>query len=152
MTEVWFYHLQSQPLARALPKLLEKALARGWRVVVQTVDDLRLKALDDLLWTYAPESFLPHGSAREKGADRQPILVTTDAANPNGAALRMYVEGAEIDLDPDATGYERVILMFDGGNEAELDAARRQWARLKGQGFALAYWQQGEQGGWEQRM
>jgi len=141
-----------RPLASALPLVLEKALERGWRTVVQTVDDLRLKALDDLLWTYKPEAFLPHATARDANAAAQPVLLTTDVSNANGAVLRIYVEGAEIELSPPAKGYERVILMFDGSNEAELDAARRQWSRLKGQGFSLAYWQQSEAGRWERKL
>ena len=141
-----------RPLASALPVILEKTLERGWRACVQTVDDLRLKALDDLLWTCKPESFLPHATMRDGKASAQPILLTTSSDNANAAALRVYVEGAEIELDPAAATYERVILMFDGGNEAELDAARRQWSRLKGQGFSLAYWQQSEQGRWERKM
>jgi len=28
MPEIWFYHLQTQPLEHALPLLLERALAR----------------------------------------------------------------------------------------------------------------------------
>ena len=79
-------------------------------------------------------------------------MLTTSAGNPNGAALRMYVEGAEIDLAPAVPAYERVMLLFDGRNEAELDAARGQWSRLKGAGFALAYWQQDEAGRWEQKI
>ena len=127
-------------------------LERGWRVAVQTVDDLRLKALDDLLWTYRAESFLPHATMRDADPAAQPILLTTEAADINGAVVRVYVEGAEVDLDPASAAYERVILMFDGGNEVELDAARRQWSRLKGQGFALAYWQQTDAGRWERKM
>ena len=150
--EIWFYHLQSQPLERALPTLVEKAAARGWRVIVQTVDDLRLKTIDDLLWTYSPESFLPHGTSREANAARHPVLLTTEAGNANAAALRMYVEGAEVDLEPGSATYERVILLFDGGNDEELAGARRQWSRLKGQGFALAYWQQGDDGRWTRQM
>ncbi len=150
--EIWFYHLQRQPLEQVLPILAGKALERGWRVAVQTVDDLRLKALDDLLWSFKDDGFLPHGLADDPRVARQPIVLTTAAGNPNGAALRMYVEGAEIDLAPDAPAYERVMLLFDGRNEAELEAARGQWSRLKGSGFALAYWQQNEAGRWEQRM
>lgn len=150
MTEIWFYHLQSQPLERALPALIEKARERDWRVVVQTVDDLRVKALDDLLWTYRPDSFLPHANASDKAAGRQPILVTRDGDNPNGAMLRIFVEGAEIALDAQA-GYARIILLFDGRNATELDAARRQWSRLKGDGFALAYWRQTEEGRWDRQ-
>lgn len=151
MTEVWFYHLQSQPLERALPALLEKALARGWRVVVQTIDDLRVKALDDLLWTYAAESFLPHAPASDKDAARQPILVTRDGGNANRAALRIFVEGAEVAIEAGAS-YARLILLFDGGNEVELDAARRQWTRLKADNVVLAYWRQTEGGRWDRQM
>ena len=162
MTEIWFYHLTTQPLAAALPAVLEKALARGWRVVVQVPDEVRLKALDDMLWTYAPGSFLPHGTIRDRNAGRQPILITdepegTDAASGeddpgHGAAMRLHVGGAAVRLDPATARYKRVVLMFDGRDEAELADARRQWSRLKGQGFALAYWQQSEQGRWEKRM
>ena len=150
--EVWFYHLQRQPLEEVLPVLAGKALERGWRVAVQTVDALRLKALDDLLWTWKDESFLPHGLAGDPRAARQPVVLTTDAGNPNDAVLRLYVEGAEIDLAPDDPRYERVMLLFDGRNEAELDAARGQWSRLKGAGFTLAYWQQDEAGRWDRKM
>jgi DNA polymerase-3 subunit chi len=150
--EVWFYHLQSQPLARALPALLEKALERGWRSVVQTIDAAALKSVDDMLWTYTPESFLPHGSPGDKNAERQPIFVTCGADNPNAAALRLYVGAADVDLDPEASAYERVILMFDGRDDDELAGARRQWSRLKGQGFTLAYWQQSDEGRWERRI
>ena len=146
--EIWFYHLQDQPLARALPRLVAKAVERGWRVVVQTVDDLRLKAIDDLLWSFAPESFLPHGLEGDANAARQPVLLTSGTGNGNDADARFVVDGAEVTVAPD--GYRRVILLFDGGNEAELAAARRQWSRLKGEGFSLAYWQQ-EGGAWSRR-
>ncbi len=79
------------------------------------------------------------------------MLLTCDADNSNGAALRIFVAGAPVALPPDAA-YERVLLLFDGRMEDEVAAARRQWAQLKGQGFALAYWQQNEDGRWERKM
>lgn len=149
--EIWFYHLGSQPLERALPSLVEKAVSRGWRVVVQTVDDGRVKALDELLWTFAADSFLPHGISGERGAERQPVLLTRDAGNENGAVARLYVDGAAVELDPSDAGYQRVMVLFDGRDEDAVAAARLQWSRLKGRGFALAYWQQSDDGRWERR-
>ena len=148
--EIWFYHLQNQPVERALPILLEKAVGRGWRVAVQ-VPEAGLKRVDDLLWTYAPESFLPHGLARDKDGERQPIVLAADSANPNQASLRVSVEGADIDLPSDAP-YVRAILLFDGRSEEAVAAARLQWSRLKGQGLTLAYWQQSDEGRWERKM
>jgi DNA polymerase-3 subunit chi len=152
MTEVWFYHLQNQPLARALPALVEKAIERGWRVAIQTAGERDLKALDDLLWTYAAESFLPHGLASDPDCERQPVILTHEGGNPNGASLRIYAGEAEVDLDPASSLYKRAILLFDGRVDSEVSAARRQWSRLKTQGFTLAYWQQSEEGRWEQKM
>lgn len=148
--EIWFYHLQSQPIARALPSLVEKAVARGWRVAIQTVDDARLKAHDDLLWTYAPTSFLAHGLAGDRNAARHPVVLTRSDDNPNGASVRFFVDGAEIGAS-DETGYERFIVLFDGTSDGALAAARRQWSLLKKQGRSLAYWQQTEAGQWERR-
>ncbi|HEY1736744.1 MAG TPA: DNA polymerase III subunit chi [Methylovirgula sp.] len=153
MPEIWFYHLQHQPLERALPSLLEKALERGWRVVVQATADERLDALDDLLWTYAEASFLAHGRARDGDAEMQPVYLTTGSENPNGARLRLFVDGADVEalIANDAGAYERLILLFDGGDDEQLTRARAQWKTLKEQGHTLAYWQQGERGGWEKR-
>jgi len=77
MAEMLFYHLQRQPLEKVLPALLEKSLARGWRVVVQASSEERMEALDAHLWTYRDDAFLPHGTDRESDPASQPVLLTT---------------------------------------------------------------------------
>lgn len=153
MTEIWFYHLQRQPLESVLPHLIEKSLEKGWRVVVQANSDERLDALDQSLWTYSDASFLAHGRARDGDAERQPVYLTTNLENPNGAALRLFVEGAEMTraLAEPGAAYARAIALFDGNNEEELTLARDQWKQLKDLGFALTYWQQGANGRWEKK-
>ncbi len=94
MTEVRFYHLIDQRLDRVLPQLLEISLSRGWRVVVQAASEERVEAIDAQLWTYRDDSFLPHGTARGAEAIEQPILITADDANPNGANVRFLIDGA----------------------------------------------------------
>src|ERR1700712_3607965 len=94
MTEVLFYHLQGQPIEKVLPTLLERSLQRGWRVVVQAASEERVEALDAHLWTYRGDGFLPPGTWRDAEAARQPVLLTLDEANPNGAAVRFLVDGA----------------------------------------------------------
>lgn len=147
-TEVLFYHLQRAPLERVLPDLLERSLQRGWRAVVQASTSERLDALDTMLWTYRDESFLPHGTAREGDAERQPVYLTTAEDNPNGAAIRFFVEGADAaDLAP----YERAVYLFDGHDPDAVDRARGQWTAAKAAGHAVTYWQQNERGRWEKK-
>ncbi len=154
MTEIWFYHLQRQPLESVLPNLIEKSLGRGWRVAVQARSEERLDALDSWLWTYSEESFLAHGRARDGDSELQPVYLTTGPENPNGAAFRLFIEGAEMAsaLAGDGAAYARAVALFDGNNEHELAAARAQWKELKEQSFAMTYWQQGANGRWEKKL
>lgn len=148
MAEIWFYHLTRQPLEKVLPSLLEKSLERGWRAVVQTASEERMRALDDLLWTYSEESFLAHGTPHDGDPAMQPVYLTTGGENPNGAKIRFFVDGAAVEPQDD---YERTILLFDGEDEERLTQARAQWKTFKSAGLPLAYWQQTESGGWEKK-
>jgi len=148
LAEVLFYHLERQPLERVLPVLLEKTLERGWRAVVQTASQAYAEALDGHLWTYREDAFLPHGLASERAAPRFPVVVTADGSNPNGARVRFVVEGAAL---PEAEGYDRVVLLFDGRDEDALAAARAQWKAAKAAGHEVTYWQQSDSGKWEKK-
>jgi DNA polymerase-3 subunit chi len=149
MAEMLFYHLQRQPLEKVLPPLLEKSLARGWRAVVQASSDERLEALDAQLWTYRDDSFLPHGTDRQPDPASQPVLLTTRDDNPNRAAVRFLIDGADVPADADA--YERIVLLFDGEDPDALAAARARWTLAKAQGLATTYWQADEEGRWQRK-
>jgi len=146
-TEVWFYHLERTGLEQALPELLEKALQRGWKALVRVREAARLQHLDSWLWTYRDESFLPHAPDDEPNAARQPILLTTGFENANGADALFLVDGAE---PGDLGGYARCVVLFDGGDEAQLAVARAQWSAVKASGAAVSYWKQ-QARGWEKQ-
>lgn len=147
MTEVGFYHLRTTPLERALPRLLERALAEGHRIVVRASSEERVRALDQALWTYGEASFLPHGTARDGNAARQPIFLTAAAENPNRAGMLVLVDGARAE---DLDAFTRVCDLFDGNDPDAVEDARRRWREAKDAGHALTYWQQGDSG-WEKR-
>jgi DNA polymerase III subunit chi len=149
MTEVLFYHLQQQPIEKVLPNLLERSLARGWKVIVQASSDDRVDALDAHLWTFSDDSFLPHATERDANAGEQPILLTANNTNPNGATVRFLIDGAPI--PDDAATYQRLVLLFDGDDVEAVAAARERWTLAKGQGFDVTYWQTDEQGRWQRK-
>ncbi|MGQ9368894.1 DNA polymerase III subunit chi [Azospirillum sp. A39] len=148
MTEVRFYHLQRRTLEQALPKILEKVLERGWRAVVLAGSPERVDALNQHLWTYDPASFLPHGTARDGFAADQPVWLTADDENPNGATVLVQVDGVS---SGQAASYDLVCDLFDGNDGEAVAAARDRWRRCKEAGHALTYWQQTERGSWEKK-
>jgi len=149
MTEMLFYQLQRQPIEKVLPVLIEKSLERGWRVAVQSSSDERIEALDAHLWTYRDDGFLPHGTYKESVAAEQPVLLTVNGDNPNGAAIRFLIDGSPVPTD--AASYERIVLLFDGEDPDALDAARARWRDAKSTGFDVTYWQADEQGRWQRK-
>lgn len=143
--EVWFYHLERSSLDQVLPELLEKTLGRGWKALVRFRDAQLLDAMDERLWTWRADSFLPHGRSDADQASSQPVLLTQADTNTNGAQALFVVDGGEIgDLD----GYERCLVIFDGRDEPAVERAREQWKAIKAGGATASYWRQTEEGGW----
>lgn len=153
MSEALFYHLERKSLDDVLPGLLERTRERGWRAVVQVGSAERMAALDTHLWTYSEPSFLAHGTAAEGHKPRQPIFLTTEEENPNGAQVLFLVGGA-IPTDwssPRLAGLERIVLLFDGRDPETLDAARAAWRNAKEASHDATYWKESPNGKWEKQ-
>lgn len=147
MTDVNFYHLQRSSLEQTLPKLLEKVLQAGKRAVVMARSEERVEALNTLLWTYDPNSFLAHGSKNDGNPAHQPVWLTTEDENPNGASVLLLTDGA---VSARLGDYERCLEVFDGRDTERVAEARERWTGYKSAGHAVTYWQQGERG-WEKK-
>jgi len=136
-----FYHLAVSPIERVLPSIAEKVLAGGGRLLVVAEPDL-LARLDEILWSYARDSFLPHGRER---AESQPVLLSTEPQAANGAVNIALADGRWRD---EALGFERAFYFFDNDSR---DSAREAWRALKGRPEVEArYWKQDERGKWVQ--
>ena len=146
MAEVFFYHLTRSPLDQALPEILDAALKRDMRVVVRGTDDKRLIWLDERLWAWRDEAFLPHGIEDGVNDVSQPILLTKGTENPNLADVLVLIDGATATSDQVAD-YKRVCLMFDGTDENAVSKARIEWKSLTEAQVSAKYWAQ-EDGRW----
>src|ERR1700687_3619388 len=116
MTEALFYQLERRSLDDVLPGLIETTIERGWRALIKTESSERADAIDNLLWTYSEQTFLPHAQSGDGDAKRQPVLITVENGNPNGANVLFLVGGAAPLAWDDTTTKDltRVVLMFDG--------------------------------------
>ena len=139
-----FYHLTSSPLDRVLPQICEKILAGGERLLVVAGPDL-LEQLDDRLWGYARDAFIPHGKSDAPYAGSQPVLLSTSVEAINGASNVALVDGVWRD---EALGFSRTFYFFGSG---QLEDARASWRSLKARkDTELRYWKQDEAGKWVQ--
>ena len=149
MTETLFYHLERRSLEEILPGLVEKSLQRGWRAAIKTDSSERSDALDNLLWTYDDQSFLPHAQLGDGGD--QPVLISVEEGNPNAAQIFFYVGGAQPADWAALSDLARVVLLFDGRDAAALASARAAWKDAKQAGHDVTYWKETPGGKFEKQ-
>jgi DNA polymerase III subunit chi len=136
-----FYHLTQVPLERALPSIAERVLAAGERLAVVADDDILLARLDEWLWTYRADSFLPH----VLNGDQPILLCSPDAADAAYGNIAL-VDGIwrETALD-----FSRAFYFFDADS---VQGAREAWKSLaERDGVERHYWKQDEGGRWQEQ-
>ncbi len=147
MSDIGFYHLTRSTAEQALPALLGRTLQTGARALVLCGSPARVEALDQALWLCPEPDFLPHGTTRMGHAELQPIWISDVPENPNGAGYLFLLDGANM---PDLAEFSRVFDLFDGNDEAAVQAARRRYKAAREAGHGLTYWQQTAKG-WEKK-
>jgi len=147
MTEIRFYHMERSTLEQALPALVTKALSIDHTIMIKTPDEQSREALNTHLWTFDPNSFLPHGSEKDGNPEHQPIWLTTKNDNENAADLLILTGGTTHESLSD---FKLVCEMLNGHDAEAVASARQRWKDYKDQGFDITYWQQGDKG-WEKK-
>ncbi len=147
MTDIRFYHLERQSLEQILPSLVTKALSNDHRIIIKTADDAQTQHLNNHLWSFDQNSFLPHGTKKEGHAEHQPVWITSEEENPNNADVLILTGGATTENMKEFT---LCCEMLNGNDSEAVTAARAQWKIYKEAGHEITYWQQGAKG-WEKK-
>lgn len=142
--KVDFYHLTRSPLDRVLPRIAQRLHDDGERLLLLSDDADQRRHLDMLLWSYAPDSFLPHAEAGAGDDACQAVLIAPEPTDANAARNVAIVDGRWRD---EALTFDRAFHFF---GEDHIAAARTAWKGLADrEGIERRYWRQGD-GGWEQ--
>lgn len=124
-------------------RLLRKAYAKGAKVAVTGAPEL-LRQLDDALWLFEPQQFVPHvrlkaGQQPAPRLARTPLwLLDAGAEPPHREVL--------VNLGPDAPAgadaFQRVIELV-GATPDDRDAGRRRWRAYESAGAKIVHHAQG---------
>ena len=144
-----FYHLEKMSFEEAVPLVLEKAYERGNKVLIRLEGAAACDSLNQILWTYSPDSFVPHGVEKDGFPEWQPIFITHKRDfNPAGAEILVVYNPKDV---PDMAGFSRALIFFNGMDEEALKDARFVWRNLRDEGTELHYWQK-ENGRWAEKI
>ncbi|MGI9329247.1 MAG: DNA polymerase III subunit chi [Gammaproteobacteria bacterium] len=84
-TRIDFYVLDdssAEARLRFACRLAEKAVHLNNRVIALAADESVARHLDELLWTFRAESFVPHAVAEDAAAEALPVMISFGADAP----------------------------------------------------------------------
>ena len=156
-----FYHVAGETPAAAdatLPLLLERARQASQPVLLVCPSEGRSARLDEALWTYADDSFLPHSQAQDAAdpasAARAPVLLATPEhpiSDLSAGRLPIILAGAESAFTALMLAQpEKLFYLFHAAPPV-LETARRNWKTHKSGGHTLEYWQESA-GKWQRKQ
>lgn len=116
MTQIIFYSTAPLQVEKTLFALLEKSLEKGNKSLLLFKDKEKCLSINEQLWTYKQNSFLPHISEDDQMYDNidVPVYLSTKNENPFKAELLFSIDGF---LPDNIEHFERVIIIIDVNDE-----------------------------------
>ena len=134
MTRVGFYVVQAAEQGHRLQvavRLADKAFAQGHRIFINAVDETQARTLDELLWSFRPASFLPHGLLGQEHSDTIAIGWGQEPQNHNDLLINL-----QLGIPSFFSRFQRVAEVVTQ-DPASLQALRKSWKFYKERGYQL---------------
>lgn len=117
-------------------RLAEKAWLTGHRVYLNGGDEAQARALDELLWSFRPSSFVAHELCLDASAAPSSPVVIGTGRHPEGHDDVLINLADEVPSF--AASFARVAEIVLNEPEA-LAASRRRWSHYRERGFTLEH-------------
>lgn len=134
MTLVGFYVVQSAAPGQRLniaARLADKAFQRGHRIFINAADEAQASELDELLWSFRPASFLPHGLLGQEHSDTIAIGWGQEPENHNDLLINL-----QLAIPSFFSRFQRVAEVVTQEPDS-LVALRKSWTFYKERGYQL---------------
>jgi len=134
MTRVGFYVVQAAGEGQRLQvaaRLADKAFQRGHRIYLNATDESQARELDKLLWSFRPDSFLPHAISGEPDSDQIAIGWGQEPKGHDDLLINL-----QLGIPSFFSRFHRVAEVVTQ-DPASLTALRQSWRFYKERGYQL---------------
>jgi DNA polymerase-3 subunit chi len=140
VTQVDFYILESDSDDARLQlacKIVDKATQLDHQVFIHSTSEDEARQLDELLWTFAQGSFIPHRIVRAEAAAPLPEPVLIGVNQPPGPGRWDVLINLAPDVPEFFSRYERVAEVVDANAERR-EQSRERYRFYRDRGYKLS--------------
>jgi DNA polymerase-3 subunit chi len=134
VTRVGFYVVQAAAAGQRLEvaaRLADKAYTQGHNIYINATDKPQAQALNELLWSFRPASFMPHALAGEEQSEQIAIGWGQDPGKHSDLLINLQLE-----IPSFFSRFARVAEVVTQ-DEDSLAALRKSWLFYKERGYHL---------------
>ena len=137
MTQILFVEVTQSRMEMRACEIAERFYIQGNKLQIIATDQQQAVRLDDLLWTFKPDSFVPHGFFEgEKDEPTPPVVITIDEEKISGYEFLLMLNYCPVQI---VGQFSQIIHLVVVDNRERLDASRHYWTQLKEAGFTLRH-------------
>ena len=137
MPKIIFIEVTESRMEVSACQIAERTYLRGDRLQITAADQQQAARLDDLLWTFKPDSFVPHGFfGGEKDELLPPVVITTEPEKIPGFESLLMLDYCPVET---VAQFSQAIHLVIVDNRERLAASRDYWIQLKEAGFSLSH-------------
>jgi len=139
MTRIDFYIVDSNtPLIREnfACKLIEKVQQQGHNIVVTSTSTQHAKLLDDLLWSFKPESFVPHALSDSTIAQECSVVIGTENTITHENRENDVLVNFNTDVPKSFSQYSRVVEIVNKQDNSSTEG-RIRYSYYKDRGYKM---------------
>ncbi|WP_027966000.1 DNA polymerase III subunit chi [Halomonas halocynthiae] len=145
MTRIDFYILPDTTLDARLDfacKLAETIVNKGYRLHIHAQDDAMASAIDDHLWVFRPDAYLPHALLGSEQADNVAITIGHQAPPVTDHSAPLAMLNLHSDIPEWFSRFERVAEIINQHQDV-LTTKRKCWQVYKERGYPVTAHQLG---------
>ncbi|MEH6583545.1 MAG: DNA polymerase III subunit chi [Halioglobus sp.] len=134
MTRVGFYVIQNNDVQQRLhiaARLADKAFQQGMSIYINADSEDQARQLDELLWSFRPGSFLPHGITGMEHSEKIAIGWGQEPGNHNDLLINL-----QLGIPPFFGRFNRVAEVVTQDPKS-LASLRESWSYYKARGYQL---------------
>ena len=137
--KAYFYNSSQRDIIADISWLTEKLYKARNTILVYCKDYENVKIIDDFLWTYQDDGFIPHSIEKQDQVSVYPILITSKIDKDYEHNTLLALNGVLIEKEV-CQKFANVYYFFDNQESKEKENARIMWKNFVSQNVGCKYW------------
>ena len=139
LEKAYFYNSSQRDVVADISWLTEKLYKERDSILICCKDQETVEVIDDFLWRYKEDGFIPHSIEKKEQLSIYPVVITTDIDEEHNQNVLLVLSGALIE-EKDWRKFNKAYYFFDDQENGEKENARVMWRSLSALNVDCKYW------------